>query len=230
MSKEPIRKYFDIGPAAIATANVYTGGSTGWAAGIVDPASGPALLATLWPTGLSQSDDDQGRVGQSINVETFDVRVKITPDNTAGGHGHLRMIIAADEECDGVAPSYPELLGPTASTIASGLVMSFLQPGYFGRFKIIEDKHWQWNNLNSGAYQSPEYRPDLYHESHHDMKSHRVMWDASNLSTITAARKGHIFIWFFFENTTTAVGGIIAATTTNPPGIQLTTRIRYRDT
>lgn len=228
MSREKIRKYFDVGPAAIASTGVYTGGATGWTTGIAD-SNNALFLTSSWITGLSQSDDDQGRVGQSINVETLDVRVKVIPDNTAGGHGHLRMIIYSDEECDGTIPSVAEILN--AATVASGAIMSFLLPSYFGRFKIIEDKHWQWNSLNAGAYQGDETPlRELWHEAHHDMKGHRVMWDASNASAIANARKGHIFFLFIYENTTVAAGGIITQTTANPPGVQFTTRIRYTDT
>jgi len=230
MSKERIRKYFDIGPACLASTNVYTGGATGWTTGIAG-ANTATVLTTAWITGLSQSDDDQGRVGQSINCETLDLRVRVIPDNTLVGHGHLRMIVYADEECDGAAPDpTTEILGPTATTIASGLIMSFLQPGYFGRFKIIEDKHWQWyNSSTANSFQEQEAR-ECWHESHHDLRGHRVMWDTTNASAIANARKGHIFINFYYENSTVATGGIITSTTTNPPGIQLTTRIRYRDT
>lgn len=230
MSRQKIRKYFDVGPAAIASTSVYTGGATGWASGIAD-SNNALVLSTSWITGLSQSDDDQGRVGQSINVETLDVRVKVLPDNTLAGHGHLRMIIFSDEECDGALASVGELLGATSTTVANGLVMSFLQPGYFGRFKIIEDKHLQWyNSSTANSFELNEGPHGMWHEAHHDLKGHRVMWDASNSSAIANARKGHIFIVFLYENSTVATGGVITSNTTNPPGIQLTTRIRYTDT
>lgn len=231
MSKE-IRKYFDIGPASIATTNVYTGGTTGWQSGVAD-GNTSTLLGTTWVTGLSQSDDDQGRIGQSINVETLDVRIKISPDNSsASATTHtLRMIIFADNECDGAIPVINgEVLGPTASTVATGLVMSFLNPSYFGRFKIIEDRFWCWSQ-NAGQVITP-LNPDhkMFSESHHDMKNHRVMWDTTNSSGISNARKGHIFISWIYECDVVAVGGIITATTATPPGVQITTRIRYTDT
>lgn len=226
---EPIRKYFDVGPAAIASTSVYSGGATGWSAGIAG-ANTSTSITTAWVTGLSQSDDQTGRIGQSIAVETLDIRVKITPDNSVVGHGHLRMVVYADEELDGAAPDPTnEIFGPKATSVPTGLCMSFLQPGYFGRFKIIEDKHFQWyNSSTQNSFQQQEYR-ELFHESHHDLKSHRVMWDNTNLSAIANARKGHIFINFYYENCETTTGGIITLTTTNPPGIQLATRIRYRD-
>lgn len=234
MSSAPIRKYFDIGPASISSTGLYSGGATGWNSGTAGAGVSVTQQSAVWITGLSQSDDDQGRVGQSINIETLDVRVQVTPDNTLVGHGHLRMIIYSDNELDGVvADPTTEILGPTANSSASGLAMSFLQPGYFGRFHIIEDKNWRWyctNPASVPAVETNEMQNNLYHESHHDMKGHRVMWDTTNASAITNARKGHIFIVFYFENNTVAAGGIITQNFTNPPGIQLTTRIRYRDT
>lgn len=227
MSNSKIKKYYDIGPAAIASTGVYTGGATGWATGIAD-ANGPFIAGNAWLTAVSQSDDDQGRVGQSINIETLDVRVKVIPDNTLVGHGHLRVIIFSDEELDGAYPTLAELLAN--STVATGGVMSFLQPGYFGRFKVIEDKHFQWyNSSTANSFQDNEAR-ELWHESHHDMRGHRAMWDQTNNSAIANARKGHIFIAFIYESTTVAAGGIITQATTNPPGVQFTTRIRFVDT
>lgn len=219
-----IRKYFDIGPKALATTDVYSGGATSFSTGIANQGTDPFL----WLTQLSQSDDSQGRVGQSIAVETLDVRVEIIPDNSLAGHSHLRMMIVADNEGDGAAPSQAEIL--LYSTIATGATESFLNPTYFGRFNIIEDKNWRWYNSSTlNSFQENEQPNAMYHESHHDMKSHRVMWDITNSSAITNATKGHIFVLFFFKNTNSAVGGITTITTTNPPGIVYHTRIRYRD-
>lgn len=229
MSAAAVRKYFDVGPTSIAATSVYSGGATGWGTGIANP-NVAQLIGNTWITGLAQSDDDQGRIGQSINVETLDVRVQVIPDNTLAGHGHLRMIIFSDEELDGTTPTDIEIFGATATTVASGFVMSFLQPGYFGRFRIIEDKHWTWyNSSTANSFQEIEDPNSLWHSSHHDLHSHRVMWDATNNSALANARKGHIFIYFYFQNVTVAVGGVPTLTSTNPPAVQYTTRIRYRD-
>lgn len=225
MSKEPIRKYFDVGPTELATTAVYSGGATRWSAGLIDPGAYVSAAGdNLWVTGLSQSDDDQGRVGQSINIETLDIRVKISNDTGAAGNvtNTLRMIVFSDEECDGNPPSLAEIL--LFATIATGGVMSFLNPSYFGRFKIIEDKKWVWNNATSQPREG-----FFLHESHHDMRGHRVMWDTTNSSAIANARKGHIFTAWLFEANTVA-SGVTTIVTTNPPAIQFTSRIRYRDT
>lgn len=228
MSREAIRKYYDIGPAAIATTNVYAGGATGYTTGVSDINNG--LGANAWVTGLSQSDDDQGRVGQSINVETLDVRLKISWDllTPVGATQTLRFVIFADNELDGAAPTFTELFGPTATSVATGSVMSFLNPSYFGRFRIIADRFFT-NSQNGGLIvsNSPQV---LLHEEHHDLKGHRVMWDTTNSSAIGNARKGHIFLLFIYEQTIVAAGGIITSTSANPPGVQFTTRIRYVDT
>lgn len=223
--KGNVKKYFDIGPACIAATAVYSGSTTGWATGIADAAS----TAQSWLTALSQSDDDQGRVGQSIAIESLDVRVNVIPDNTIAGHNHLRMVIFSDQECDGTGPTFAEVL--LKSTVATGIVQSFLNPSYFGRFKIIEDKHWTWYNSSTANSFQESTTPanQFWHDSHHDMKGHRVMWDTTNLSAIANARKGHIFMFFAHQVATVAAGGIITLVTTDPPGIQYTTRIRYTD-
>lgn len=220
-----IRKYYDIGPAALVTTSVYSGGTTGFASGIADSNS---VGSSCWLTSVSQSDDGTGRVGQSIAVETLDIRVKIQPDNTLAGHGHLRMIIFADNEADGALPTAAELLNN--ATVATGAALSWLNPSYFGRFKVIEDKNFQWyNSSTANSFEQRELDNNLFHESHHDMKDHRVMWDNTNASAAANIRKGHIFSLFIYENTVVGVGGIITISTTNPPGIQFTSRIRYKD-
>lgn len=209
-----IRKYYDLGPTSVSTSNVYTGGATGYSSGIAIPSSN----VNYWITNLTNGPGDNQRVGQSIAIETLDVRVKISSDSTSLNQG-LRMIIFSDLECDGVAPDIADLL--TQSTVATGAFQSYLNPSYFGRFKIIEDKVFDWSQL-------PGTHP-LYHESHHDLKGHRVMWDTTEGALIANARKGHIFIFFIYEARSIATGGVITVQTTNPPGVQYTTRIRYRD-
>lgn len=227
-SKGVIRKYYDKGPAAITSNGNYDGSgspTTLWSVGTL----GPAFGNVLWLTDLQQSDDDSGRIGQSVALETFDFRIQITPQPTVVGYQSLRMIIASDNECDGAAPTLLELLGPTATTVATGLQMSFLNPGYFGRFHIIEDKRWHlYVSSTANSFTESETHPFI-HESHHDMRSHRVMWDATDASLIANARKGHIFLFFVYENTVTATGGLPTVTTANPPSIQYTCRFRFRD-
>lgn len=219
---------FDVGPTSInATATTYTAGATGWTAGIANPATNNTT--NTWITGLAQSDDLQGRVGQGISVESLDVRVQVIPDDTVAGHAHLRMVIFSDEEFDGTVPGDTELFGNTATTVANGLAISFLQPGFFGRFHIVEDKHWSWYcSSTANSFEQNEVQNSFWHESHHDMHGHKVMWDATNASAIANARKGHMFVYFYFQNTVVAAGGIPTVTSANPPAVHYTTRIRYR--
>lgn len=213
-----IRKYFDVGPTCIASTSVYTGGATGWASGIATSASNN----NFWITSLSNGTGDNQRVGQSIAIETLDLRVKISPDATSV-NGQLRMILFADLECDGTTPTFDEIF--TQGTIATGLIMSYLNPSNFGRFQIIEDKTFNFYQASSGAPATHPY----WHESHHDLKGHRVMWDTTENSGIANARKGHIFIYFAWEASSVAAGGIITQTLANPPAVQYCSRIRYRD-
>ena len=80
-----VRKYFDVGPTAVASSSVYSGGSTGYNAGISDWNTN----VSYWLTPLTNGAGDNQRVGQSIAVETLDLRVKISSDATALNQGLL---------------------------------------------------------------------------------------------------------------------------------------------
>lgn len=226
-----IRKIYDKIPASITSNGSFDGSgapTTAWAAGLLTPASG----TTLWLTDISESVNDNGRVGISVAAESLDLRVRITPQPSVIGYQHLRMIVVADNECDGAAPAITDLLGDTsgaATTVATGVELSFLQPAYFGRFSIIEDKNWILYS-SSTANTFTETQPHcLLHEAHHDLKGHRIMWDTSDSSNIANARKGHIFMFFIYSNMVTAAGGLPTLTVANPPTISYTSRLRYRD-
>nr|WAE42172.1 MAG: capsid protein [Cressdnaviricota sp.] len=227
-----VRKVYDVPPASATSTASFNGGgspSTEWVSGILDGTT----YAGAWLTQLAESTADNGRVGISVALETFDWRVKVVPQDTVIGHKHLRMLVVADNECDGNAPALTEILGDangSATTVATGLEMSFNQPGYFGRFKIIEDKNWMWYNAGStNGVQDAVSTHCFYHESHHDMKDHTLLWDTTDSSAIADARKGHIFFAFMYSNVTTAAGGLPTLTTADPPTIQYTARFRYRD-
>jgi len=224
-TKSLVRKYYDVGPTSVSSSPVYTGGATGFASGIADDISN----ASYWLTGLAQGATDNDRVGISISIESLDIRVQISPDTvTSNGHGHLRMIMFADTECQGAPPSTVDLL--TQITSVSGVVMSMLNPSYFGRFKVIEDKHWQWSTAGvANSLTDLSNTPSIYHESHHDLKGMIAQWDVSNSSAIANARKGHIFLYWYWQAVTVAAGGVPTVISTNPPAIQFVTRIRYRD-
>lgn len=232
MSGNLVRKYFDIGPASTATSVVYTGGTTAWQVGsptatgfTVDAGSCPSC----WLTQLAQSDDEQGRIGQSVALETLDSRIKINWDLTAavGVTDNLRIIIVADQECDGTNPSYLEVLGNTATQPANGIMLEFLQPGYFGRFKVIYDEYF--SNTQNGGIADKNKDASVIHQRHHDLHDHRVMWDATNGSLLTNARKGHIFMYMFYERTTVAVSLASISGTNTAPSVQFKFRFRYRD-
>lgn len=228
-----VRKVYDIGPTQITSNGNFDGSSaptTSWASGLLTPAGTGAGF--LWLTQLAESVADNGRVGFSIAAETLDIRVRISPGNTVAGYQHIRMLIVADNECDGASPTLTEILGDAngnATTIATGLEMSFLQPAFFGRFQVLEDKNWYIYNSSTANSFTEKDGNSLYHEAHHDLKGHRIVWDMTDGSTITAARKGHIFMYFLFSSVVTAAGGIGAVTSANPPAIHLHSRLRYVD-
>lgn len=223
-----IRKIYDQPPAAITSNGNYDGSgspTTAWTTGI----------ATLWLSSISQSTADNGRVGISVAAESLDFRLKITPSNSVSGYQHLRMIVVADNECDGTQPALNEILGATSgsvspATIDGGAHLAFLQPAYFGRFHVIEDKNWvMYNSSTANSFTESLVPHAFYHEAHHDLKGHRIMWDTTDASTISNARKGHIFVYFLYSNQVCNTGGIPVQTTANPPVIQYSVRIRFRD-
>lgn len=222
-----VRKIFDVQPKTIDSNGNFDGSATpttSWSNG---------LLSVEWITPLSQSVNDNGRVGISIAAESLDLRVKIVPQPTVVGYQHVRMILVADNECDGAAPGITELLGDTggsATTVATGIEMSFLQPGYFGRFNVIEDKNWYYYcSSTANSFTEDVLGKSMYHESHHDLKGHRILWDTTDSSAIANARKGHLFLFFIFSSVVTSAGGLPTLTTANPPTIQYAMRLRYRD-
>lgn len=225
--KDTVRKVFDISPVAITSNGNFDGSgapTTSWASGITGP---------VWLSNISESVADNGRVGISVALETFDIRVKINPGNTLQGTQHIRMVILADLQCDGSLPSIGDVLGDANNTtfnIAAGLEMAFLQPAYFGRFKIIEDKNWDiYCSSATNGVQDSSNNHNLYHEAHHDMRNHRLMWDTTDSSAIANARNGHLFMFFLFSMTTVATGGLPVVVTTNPPAIQYAVRLRFFD-
>lgn len=223
-----VRKVFDISPKTISSNSNFDGSgapTTSWSSG---------LSTYEYLTNIPQSVNDNGRVGISVALETFDLRVKVVPQPSVVGYSHLRMIVFADNEYDGSGQVIGELLGDAngaAVSIASGVEMQWLQPGFFGRFHVIEDKNWYWycSSTANSFTEDAVNTVGKYHESHHDMRGHRLMWDTTDTSGTSAARKGHIFMIFLFSNTVTAAGGLPTVTTANPPTIQYTCRFRYRD-
>lgn len=229
-----IRKVFDIGPASFTSNGSYDGSgspTTSWSSGI---------LTNNWLTSIPQSDNDNGRVGQSVALESFDLRVNVYPQSSvAMGDCRLRMLVVADHEYDGMnsagsaaAPLLSEILGVAQNTglsVASGAFLFPLNPGFFSRFKVIEDKRWQWRVSSAPNAVECENTHSFYHESFHEMHSHRLMWDVTDADTIGSARNGHIFIYFIFESQATQTGGLPLLSTGNPPAITYFARFRYRD-
>lgn len=229
-----VRKVFDVGPASLTTSSNYDGSgspATVWSSGV----AGPSASASLWITDLSQGVTDNDRVGFSIAAESLDLSIIINPDVTLAGHSVLRILLVADNECDGAYPTLAEILGNatgTDVTIASGLPISHIQPAYFGRFHVYMDEYWDWwSTSSSGTPIILQTRTEksLVHRRHFDLHDHRVLWDMTDASAIANARKGHLFLFFLYQNNSVATGGLNTQTTTNPPNIQFASRLRYRD-
>lgn len=225
-AKGVVRKLFDSGPVAVTSNTAYDGSgspTTSWASGIAGP---------IWITALTQGATDNDRIGFSIAAESLDLTLIVNPDNGASANGNnvLRVLMVADNECDGSTPQLAEILGnaqQSDTTVATGFVASHLQPGFFGRFHVLMDEYWNWTFNNAISF----YQTDkpFCHRRHFDLHDHRIMWDMSDSSAIANARKGHIFMYFIYQTCTTAVGGLPTLTTSNPPSIQYMARFRYRD-
>ena len=228
-SRGTVRKVYDIQPKSVTSNGSYDGSSaptTSWASG--------TLNNPEWLSNIAEGVTDNGRVGISVACETLDIRIKIIPQDTVIGHKYLRIFIVADNECDGAFPAYTDILGDTAgaaTTSATGLELSFLQPAYFGRFKVIEDKTWAWFQGSTTSL-APDYsncQHPFSHIAHHDLKDHRLMWDTTDAAAIANARRGHIFMYALYTNVVTTAGGIPTLTFADPPTIQYTSRIRFYD-
>lgn len=236
-----IRKIFDVGPTTCSSNGSFNGSgssTTGWSTGLLTPGSAnQCWLTANWTEGAT----DSGRVGQSVAVEAFDLRILVTPQDTVIGHKKLRLIVCADNECDGTNPAITDLLGDVnaaAADIATGIELSFLQPAYLGRFQVIMDRNWEWycsSTANSFTEISTKDGHSFYHEEHHDMKNHRIMWDVSDASVIANARRGHIFMFGIFSNRVCNAGGLLnngatsTVTTADPPAISYCARMRFHD-
>lgn len=229
MSSGGERKFFDLGPAGVYTAAVYTGGTTGWGSGVAS--AGDTGYSNGWITSISQGAGGQQRIGNAVTLESLFYRINVIPDTseTAGHISRLRFLLVSDQECDGAAPSYVEVLGDQAGTtsVATGEIMCPLQPAYFGRFRVLEDKIWTWTaGVAFNTYTAHDNF--LTHERFHDMKNHMVRWDPNNGNAIANARRGHIFSYLFYENTVSAAG-TVTVNTTNPPAVQVFYRLRFVD-
>lgn len=222
-----VRKVFDNGPAAVTSNTSYDGSgapTSSWSSGIAGP---------IWLTALAQGATDNDRVGFSIAAESLDLSLCINPDTAAAavGHNSLRVILVADNECDGSTPATSELLGNSQqsdTSIATGYVLSHLQPAYFGRFNVLMDEIFDWH-ISAAGIALDRVMKDFIHKRHFDLHDHRVVWDMSDASAIANARKGHIFLYFFYQAFTTASPGIPTISVANPPSIQYSARFRYRD-
>lgn len=224
-----VRKVYDVGPKAITSNGNYDGSSaptTSWSSGI---------NASEWLSAIAQGVTDNDRVGFSVAAESADLNLVVNPDISANAAGMnlLRIVIVADGECDGAFPVWTDVFGnaqQTDTTVATGLAISHLQPAYFGRFKVLMDEHLHWDVTSStSGINHPRTERGFVIQRHFDLKDHRIMWDMSDSNGQANARKGHIFMLCFFQNVTTATGGLPTLFSSNPPSIQYSWRIRYRD-
>lgn len=232
------RKIYDVGPTQANSTGSFDGSgspTTVWGSSANVGILGPTQYGPLWLSGMSQSVNDNGRVGISVAAESLDIKLRITPQPTVVGYQHLRMLIVQDFENAGAYPTLDLILGAasqTVNTVASGYEVCMYNPAFFGRFRILEDKNWYLfssNNVAGGSITTDSIPHPLFHEVHVDLKGSKIMWDTSDLSAIANARKGHIFMFFIYSNMVTTTGGLGALTTANPPSIAYMSRLRYRD-
>lgn len=222
-------KYFDtVGSSASGSTITGAGTGTQWANGILSVLTSPGANPTwLWPTNVLQSDDGNGRVGNTICLESFYHRITIAPSTTglsAGTSSHLRLLLVADTEGQSTAPALSDVL--MTSTIAAGAFEAPLNVSNFGRFKVIKDKVITLYSPSSTANEG-----DLTFEEFIPMKGHVVNWDSDN----TTRGPGHLWYFLLYKENlpvgsgTPANAGTNVITTANPPGLSVYTRIRYKD-
>lgn len=223
------RKYFDVYGASTTA---LTGGNNCWdtANGYLQPSgiAGPNLPSCGWLTGLSQALGSSSRAYNTIKATQLNCRLNIVPDINFGTFGFLRILVVVDNQCDGVYPDIDDLFASPA-----GRNETFLEPAYFGRFRVLKDHHQYftcgtyWNGTTA-VDQLVTSDQSCIHEWNFDLKDHEIKWDTTGSSAIANARNGHIFVFATWAKRTISAG-VISEAYTNPPQFQLTTRLRFSD-
>lgn len=206
----PELKYFD---TIFSTSASYGGGATEFATGIFNPSFG-------WISTVTQGVQGNQRLADDVSARSLQYRLSIAFDTTAPIQQYIRLVIFADNECEGAIPSVSQLM--QNPTIAGGLMESPLNPGYFGRWKIIHDEVYR-SHIGGN-----EMEKSNVIVGYHDLHNHKIMWTPPTGDLIANALKGHLFVQVYYYNATVAVGSATIGTAT-PPVVQGIFRLRFED-
>lgn len=230
------RKFLDLNTA---TSTTFTGGFSSWDTtplGVCLSATGGANtpLNNLWLTQVQQGTGVSNRIGSQISADQLLLRYWVIPNpQNSGVRSLLRIIVFADNECDGAYPAVTDVFTGWVAASADN-IFQFLELGYGGRFTILKDtyipikteSYWSGSSEVESGYCMKE---DGYFEHVIDLKGHKIEWDVSGASLISNARRGHIF-WMAMWKNETQNAGVVTTAYTNPPHIQMRSRLRFRDT
>lgn len=230
------RKFLD---TLFASSTAFTAGNSCWNAdGYVGPGASvnvppvTPVLNNLHLSNIQAGTGPSNRIGSQVVCDSLHLRYRIVPNGLSQGFvNHLRIIVFADNECDGAYPTGSEVLtyfGPTQAPNS----LAFLELGYGGRFSILADENiiLKENAYWNGATEvSGSFDGDLYHERNIDLKGkHKLNWDMTGNSTVVNLRQGHIFVLAWWSSSTISAG-VISTAFTNPPQFHGIARLRFRD-
>lgn len=161
----------------------------------------------------------------------FTVSLPTTVSLTGGYNGVLRLLVIGDNECDGAMPAVAEIF--QNSTIATGLIESYLEPTYMNkRWHIYMDEVFNYASPSAtisgseGGGLSAPINPEI--KRVWNLSCVPVQWDDSNANALANLRNGHIFIYAFAQQCQVNAG-VPTFTTADPPHIRYTSRVRYQD-
>lgn len=134
-------KYYTAQRDLVALVDLAAG--TTWANCELDPATVNALFA---PT---QGDDFNNRDGRKVQVKSIKVRgyfrVAAQADTTSTDDATLiRLLMVVDKQTNAAQLNAEDVLGGVA--IANNNVNQFQNPAFFGRFKVLKDKNFTFQN------------------------------------------------------------------------------------
>lgn len=132
------RKYFT---ALVNPTTAITQSGTSWAGGELDPTTVNTLFA---PT---QGDDITNRSGRRVQILSIKIRgTLIAPaqiDQTAADAGtKVRVVLVQDRQTNAAQLNAEDVM----QGISSGVVDTFQNPNFFGRFQVWKDKTFLMQN------------------------------------------------------------------------------------
>lgn len=222
------RKFID---TPFASTTTFTAGISGWNAdGFLPP--GTTQLNSGWLSAIPSGTGQSNRVGSEVIADELNIRLSIVPLGTNTSiNSILRLIIFADNECDGAYPSLADLYTYFGTTDPRNF-FGFIELGYNRRFRVLRDKYITISNNNyyNGTNSVPEApTATLWHEENIDLGRHRIEWDVTGGNNIQNARNGHVFIGAMWLSEAQSAG-VISDSFLAPAHFHGVARLRFLDT